>query len=85
MRRPNRLTSVSFTGMTDELTDRQAEVLEVLREHYRRHGVPPTIRELAAVLGISPAPVYQHLGALVRKGEVKKVRRFYLPVERVQA
>lgn len=55
----------------DELTARQAEVLRAIARHYRRHGVPPTVRDLCKALGIaSPNGVTCHLEALARKGAI---------------
>lgn len=52
-----------------DLTDRQAEVLRAIYAHMGRHGIVPTVRQLAAVLGISsPNGVISHLKALEAKG-----------------
>jgi repressor LexA len=57
--------------MTD-LTDRQREVLTALANLTTRDGMPPTLRELAAELGISSTNgVSDHLRALLRKGYVR--------------
>ena len=55
-----------------ELTERQQEVLDHIREHIRRWGVPPSRAELARSLGLSfGSAVNYHLGALERKGWVQ--------------
>ena len=51
------------------LTDRQHEVLEHIREHLRRWGLPPSRSELRRSLGLASATaVNYHLRALQRKG-----------------
>lgn len=53
------------------LTDRQRELLELLRSHSRVYG--PTVRELCAAAKInSPNGVACHLRALERKGYVRR-------------
>lgn len=54
--------------MDTELTERQREVLDVIREHIERLGVAPSIQELARALGIRGPTAQQHLKALERKG-----------------
>ena len=54
------------------LTERQREVLEVIRAHVKRRGVPPSRTEMAKELGMaSPSGVDGHLSALARKGWVE--------------
>lgn len=51
------------------LTDRQAAVLDFIRDHIEETGYPPTIREIGDHLGIkSTNGVNDHLKALERKG-----------------
>lgn len=55
------------------LTPRQQQVLELLRRHIDANGYPPTLRELAAELGVSGTlPVSKHLEALERKGQLTR-------------
>ena len=54
------------------LTDRQHEVLEYIREHLRRWGLPPSRSELTRSLGLASATaVNYHLRALERKGWIQ--------------
>jgi repressor LexA len=56
-----------------DLTDRQKEILAVIREAVRRQGYPPTVREIAAEVGLaSPASVQNHLAALEQKGLIRR-------------
>ena len=55
-----------------ELTDRQHEVLEHIRENVRRWGLPPSRSELKRSLGLaSVTAVNHHLRALARKGWIE--------------
>jgi repressor LexA len=57
--------------METPLTSRQAEILEVIRQHIAEHGRPPSRPELARALGIaSTNAVFKHLAALERKGAI---------------
>ncbi len=56
------------------LTPRQSEILEYIRTHIREQGMPPTIMEIGAAMGISsPNGVRDHLKALQRKGAIDLV------------
>jgi len=56
------------------LTARQAEVLGVIRDRVKTTGIPPTIAEIAATLGVtSPNGVRGHLQALARKGAIELI------------
>lgn len=56
----------------ESLTGRQRRVLSAILAHERRHGVPPTYRELGRTLRIaSPNGVRRHLQALERKGYLR--------------
>ena len=56
----------------DNLTDRQHEVLEQIRAHLRRWGLPPSRSELTRSLGLASATaVNHHLQALQRKGWIQ--------------
>ncbi len=57
----------------EELSPRQREILELIREAVRHHGVVPTYREIGARLGIgSTNAVSDHLRALMRKGYLEQ-------------
>ncbi len=52
-----------------ELTSRQAGVLRAIENFLLKHGHAPTIRKLAASLGIqSPSAAFKHVLSLERKG-----------------
>lgn len=59
-----------------ELTDRQMEVLDSIKDHIRRHGVPPTRTELAHGLGLAEASsVTGHLKRLTEAGRITVLPR----------
>lgn len=56
----------------EELTRRQSEILELIREHLRETGFPPTRAEICARFGFSsPNAAEEHLRALARKGAIE--------------
>lgn len=62
--------------MKNPLTDRQKQVLSMIRAHLAEQGAPPTIRELREGLGLnSLRGVTVHLDALVRKGFIERTRQ----------
>ncbi|HRW17950.1 MAG TPA: transcriptional repressor LexA [Dermatophilaceae bacterium] len=57
----------------DGLTVRQRRVLEVIRNSVDRRGYPPSLREIGEAVGLtSPSSVAHQLGALERKGYLRK-------------
>lgn len=60
--------------MEPELTARQAEILQVIRDYLAENGMPPSRPELARLLGIaSTNAIFKHLDALARKGAIELV------------
>jgi len=49
-------------------TRRQMEILRFLRDYRDRHGYSPTMQEIADFFGLSKVTVFEHIGALERKG-----------------
>ena len=61
--------------MTDNLTERQRLVLDLIRRHLRETGVPPTRAEIAHHLGFrSVNAAEDHLRALARRGVIELTR-----------
>ncbi|MEM6562007.1 MAG: transcriptional repressor LexA [Planctomycetota bacterium] len=50
------------------LTPRQLDVLSAIRNYRHIHGYAPTMQELADQLGTSKVTIFEHVGALERKG-----------------
>jgi len=56
-----------------DLTRRQQQVLDFIRTHLEEYSYPPTLREIAAHLGINGTlGVSKHLDALERKGLLQR-------------
>ncbi len=56
------------------LTPRQAQVLDLIRQHIQDTGYPPTRADIAAELGFkSPNAAEEHLKALARKGAIEMI------------
>lgn len=56
----------------DELTPRQAEILETIRRLAEAEGMPPTRAEIARTMGFRSAnAAEEHLRALARKGAIE--------------
>jgi repressor LexA len=59
---------------TQELTARQAQVLNLIRRHLAETGYPPTRADIAAELGFRSAnAAEEHLKALARKGAIEMI------------
>ncbi len=55
------------------LTKRQEDTLNFVKEYIVSHGYPPTVREIAKAIDVSsPATVQAHLDQLADKGYIKK-------------
>ncbi len=62
-------------GPPDEagLTTRQRRILEVIRDHMRQQGYPPSVREIGEAVGLtSTSSVAHQLGTLQRKGFLRR-------------
>lgn len=58
--------------MTAKLTERQQQILDLIRDAVTRTGFPPTRAEIAQALGFrSPNAAEDHLKALARKGAIE--------------
>lgn len=61
--------------MDSSLTSRQQQVLDFIGSYHRVHGYSPTMREIAAHIGVSSTNgVNDHLKALARKGYVENAK-----------
>ncbi|AMO68218.1 LexA repressor [gamma proteobacterium BDW918] len=56
----------------EKLTARQAQILQLIKDHIADTGYPPTRADIARVLGFrSPNAAEEHLKALARKGAIE--------------
>ncbi|MCZ7662117.1 MAG: transcriptional repressor LexA [Thermoleophilia bacterium] len=55
------------------LSNRQREILDVIKKQVREQGYPPTVREIGEAVGLSsPASVHGHLAVLEEKGCIRR-------------
>jgi repressor LexA len=59
----------------EEITDTQINTLKEIRRFTNQRGFPPTMKELADILGISHASAHGQVNQLVRKGYLKREAR----------
>ncbi len=72
-----------------DLTKRQKEIFDYIKRYLRKHGYPPTVREIGKALGLhSPSTVHAHLAKLEQSGLLRrdptKPRAIELLVDRVK-
>ncbi|MGH9067599.1 MAG: transcriptional repressor LexA [Acidimicrobiales bacterium] len=59
--------------MADVLTGKRKQILDFIVEEVRRHGYPPSVREIGTAVGLaSPSTVHSHLGVLEREGFIRR-------------
>ena len=76
--------------MRKQLTQRQQEVLDYIRNYIQEAGYPPTVREIGGAFDISEKGAYDHLRAIERKGYIRRASKKnraieildYLPLNR---
>ena len=54
------------------LTPKQLEVIELIRQCQNDHGYSPTMQELAEQIGVSKVTVFERIEALIRKGALTR-------------
>lgn len=65
-----------------KLTQRQQDVLEIIRRHMARNCESPTVREIAQALGVrSTCTVQRHLDALDKKGCITRSKYGYRSID----
>ncbi len=66
------------------LTKRQHQTLEFIRDYRRRHGLSPTLEEIAGAFTISKVTVFEHIQALQAKGYIRKTKNRSRSIELVE-
>jgi len=60
-------------NMPRPLTRRQREILQLIMDYTRRHGYPPSVRDIGSALHLtSSSTVHSHLSALEKKGFIRR-------------
>ena len=56
----------------EKLTDRQYDILQIIKKLIAKNGYPPTVREIGDEAKLSsPATIHFHIKQLVKKGYIK--------------
>ena len=59
--------------MARKITKRQQQIYDFIRTYQKEKGYPPSVREMAAAVGLSsPSTVHAHLSALEARGLIKR-------------
>lgn len=59
--------------MARKITKRQQQIYDFIRSYQQEKGYPPSVREMAAAVGLSsPSTVHAHLSALEARGLIKR-------------
>ena len=58
-----------------KLTERQAEVLDFIRDYFQREKVMPTYAEVAEWAGVTVSSVFMTIQKIAEKGHIKQDRR----------
>jgi repressor LexA len=63
------------------LTRRQADVLDFIRNYLAEHGLSPTLGEIGDTLGVNRVTVFEHVRALEGKGWLRTQRHLSRSIE----
>lgn len=59
--------------MPDDLTERQRQVLQFIKDELRQKGYPPSVREIGEAIGLSSSStVHGHMAKLEEKGYIRR-------------
>ncbi|MBN2285795.1 MAG: transcriptional repressor LexA [Tissierellales bacterium] len=59
--------------MYEELSDKQLQILQYIKQEINMRGYPPSVREIGSAVGLqSTSTVHSHLTSLEKKGYIRK-------------
>ena len=68
--------------MSKDLTKKQEETLQFIKQYMVAHGFPPSVREICSGMGLSsPATAHTHLKELESKGFIRKQSSKFRTIE----
>jgi DNA-binding MarR family transcriptional regulator len=53
--------------------NRRAQIIEMIRTFWEKHGCAPTEREIAEEIGVTQNTVHYHIDRLVKSGQLLKI------------
>jgi repressor LexA len=62
-------------------TAKQLQILNFIRDFRRAKSISPTLEEIAQHFGVSKITIYEHIGALEKKGALRKARNMARSIE----
>ncbi len=67
------IKGMEVSNIVEKLTDRQYDILQIIKKLIAKNGYPPTVREIGDEAHLSsPATIHFHIKQLVNKGYIKK-------------
>lgn len=65
--------SLHLRKESEVILNRQNQVFEFIKEHIKKEGYPPTVREIASAVGLlSSSTVHGHLDQLEKRGLIER-------------
>lgn len=62
-------------------TEKQLRILNFIRDFREQHGISPTLEEIARHFKVSKITVFEHVGALEKKGALRRARNMARSIE----
>lgn len=66
--------------MVEFLTDKQKHIVDFMENSLREKRRPAKLIELSVEMDCNISTMFEHLQTIIKKGYVRKVGRYYLPV-----
>src|SRR3954454_20487959 len=62
-----------MSAVSEDLTERQTQILDFIRDVTRQRNYPPSVREIGLAVGLSSSStVHNHLNHLERRGLIRR-------------
>lgn len=63
-----------MTNQKFNLTERQREIMDYIKEYYAEYGTTPTQGKIAKEFDIAQATIAKHLASIERRGWIQRAR-----------